>query len=79
MAAGARGALGGPFNILKYNRSNDQDIVYLEGREGATWLESNGDVSRYEALFSSLEKDSLSRADSLEMLSRAAEYFARED
>jgi len=79
LVAGARGALGGPFIVLKYGRSGDQDIVYLEGREGATWLESDGDVSRYEVLFSGLETDSMSRADSLEMLAHSAESFARED
>lgn len=64
----APGALGGPFAIIKFADGTDQDVVYLEGREGAAYLESDGDVKRYEEKFSSLERDSLSRAQSLERL-----------
>jgi transcriptional regulator with XRE-family HTH domain len=73
IAAGVRGALGGPFTIMKYIDSGDQDIVYLEGREGASYLESDGDVSRYEQLFSSLERDSHSRSESIKLLEQKAE------
>jgi Domain of unknown function (DUF5753)/Helix-turn-helix domain len=69
LVAEARGALGGPFAVLKYSDPADQDVVYLEGREGATYLESDGDVARYEQLFSSLERDSLTREESIERLS----------
>lgn len=80
LAAEARGALGGPFVILKYTRSDyqDQDLVYLEGREGATWLESDGDVNRYEQLFSGLERDSLTRESSLDRLAQVAEQLTQE-
>jgi hypothetical protein len=78
LRAQARGALGGPFAILKYEQTYDQDLVYLEGREGATWLESDGEVSRYEGYFSGLERESLSREASLEALTRAAESIAQE-
>jgi transcriptional regulator with XRE-family HTH domain len=77
LAMDARGALGGPFVILKYNGTDYQDLVYLEGREGATWLESDGDVARYEGLFSGLERDSLSRGASLDRLSEAAKQLAQ--
>jgi transcriptional regulator with XRE-family HTH domain len=81
LAAEARGALGGPFVILKYTRSGqwDQDLVYLEGREGATWLESDSDVTRYDQLFSGLERDSLSREDTLARLAQRAEQLTAED
>ncbi len=78
LTAEARGALGGPFTILKYVRSEDQDLVYLEGREGATWLETNGDVKRFEQLFSGLERDSLSRDDSVKRLAHAVEQLTQE-
>jgi transcriptional regulator with XRE-family HTH domain len=64
----ARGALGGPFCILKFADSSDQSVVYLEGREGANYLESNGDVMRYDQIFSGLERDSMTRADSLKRI-----------
>jgi Domain of unknown function (DUF5753) len=78
LTAEARGALGGPFTILKYASPDDQDLVYLEGRDGATWLETNGDVSRYEQLFSGLERDSLSRDDSMKRLAQAVEQLSQE-
>jgi hypothetical protein len=63
----SRGALGGPFAILKYENDDDEDVVYLEGREGATYLDATG-AARYEQLFSELERDSLPRAESLDRL-----------
>jgi len=74
----ARGALGGPFAILKFDQADDQDVVFLEGREGATWLETDGEVNRYEGYFSGLERESLSREASLTMLTQAAERLAQE-
>ena len=61
-------ALGGPFYIIKFAERQDQDVVYLEGREEPDYLESDEDVSRYESFFAALEKASLSRADSLDRL-----------
>lgn len=54
LAVEAPGALGGPFSILKFSDPHEQDIVYLEGREGATYLEARGDVLRHEQIFSRL-------------------------
>lgn len=78
LTAEARGALGGPFCILKYASPDDQDLVYLEGREGATWLEADADVTRFEGLFSGLERDSLSRDDSVKRLAQAVEQLSQE-
>lgn len=78
LRAEARGALGGPFVILKYHSERDQDLVYLEGREGATWLETDADVGRYGTLFAGLQQDCLSREDSLLRLGQVAEEFRQE-
>jgi len=64
--------LGGPFLIIKFP-DTDQDVVYLEGREGATYLETNADVARYERKFSTLERASLSRSESLKRLAQEIE------
>lgn len=64
-------ALGGPFYIIKFADPQDQDIVYLEGREEPDYLESAVAVTRYEAFFAALQSASLSRSDSLERLSIA--------
>lgn len=66
----APGALGGPFAILKYADPTDQDVVYLEGREGGTYLETDGDVTRYEQIFSGLERDSLPADESLKRITQ---------
>jgi hypothetical protein len=61
-------ALGGPFAILQFTDEADQDVVFLEGRDGGTYLESNENVRRYEEKFRSLQEHSLSRAESLDRL-----------
>jgi transcriptional regulator with XRE-family HTH domain len=73
----ARGVLGGPFTILKYADKEDEDVAYLEGREGATYLYDDG-VARYEEHFGGLERDSLSRKDSLARLAEEIELLAKE-
>jgi transcriptional regulator with XRE-family HTH domain len=79
LSAEAPGALGGPFVILKYDDPDYQDLVYLEGREGATWLESDADVGRYGQLFNGLERDALSREASLDRLNEVAARLAQEE
>jgi Domain of unknown function (DUF5753) len=76
LARAARGSLGGPFLILKYPDERDQDVVYLEGREGARYLETDADVARYEAMYEGLLRDSLSREESLARLDHEAERLA---
>ena len=65
--------LGGPFTVLKFANESDQDVVFLEGRDGATYLESDGDVRRYEEKFRSLQEVSPARAESLKRLAELAE------
>lgn len=78
LAVEAPGALGGPFSILKFSDTYEQDVVYLEGREGATYLESSGDVLRYEQIFSRLERQSLSTAATLDTITRQVEQFSKD-
>lgn len=63
--AGLRAAIGGPFAVLVFDGDDDQDVVYLEGREGATYLERPEDVTRYIDKFHVLEASSLGRAETL--------------
>ena len=63
--AAVRHALGGSFSIVKFEDDEDQDVVYFEGREGATYLEKPSDVERYDHKFDEIEAVSLNRADSL--------------
>jgi len=73
LSAPAPGALGGPFSIIKFADDSDQGVVYLEGRVGATYLESDADVRRFEQIFSSLERDSLDRDESIKRLTAEIE------
>lgn len=68
LAAPAPDALGGPISIIKF-ADTDQDVVYLEGRLGATYLETSEGVALYEQKFSNLERASLLRPESLKRLS----------
>jgi hypothetical protein len=69
-------ALGGPFSILKFEDSREQDVVYLEGREGAIYLEASGDVLRYEQIFSRLERGSLSLPETVDRITGQLEIFS---
>jgi transcriptional regulator with XRE-family HTH domain len=64
----ADGAIGGPFSIFRYADPEDQDFVYIEGREGAQYLESDEEVARYEQILADLRRVSLSRVESLQRL-----------
>ena len=75
LTTAARGAIGGPFIIVKFSEETDQDVVYLEGREGATYQDSDAAVQRYEQVFASLEHDSLSRDESLKWLTERIELL----
>lgn len=70
------GALGGMFAVIRFDDPGDQDVVYLEGRSGATYLEVDQDVKRYDGLFDALADGSLSRQDSLRMVEEAVDSLA---
>lgn len=65
------GVFGGAFAVISFDDASDQDVVYLEGRSGATYLETDADVVRYNELFDALAAGSLSRNDSLTLVEEA--------
>ena len=66
---------GGPFIVLRFPDPTDQDVVYQEGRDGATYLESDREVERYLAKFRSVATNSLSRAESIERIREQADQL----
>jgi transcriptional regulator with XRE-family HTH domain len=66
-----RGAIGGPFVVMSFSDSQDDDLVYLEGRSGAEYLQGADDLKEYRALFHDLESSALDRDASLAMLEEA--------
>ncbi|WP_308817723.1 helix-turn-helix domain-containing protein [Pseudonocardia alni] len=47
-------AIGGPFVVMTFQDDRDQDIVYIEGRAGATYLRNSDEVETYQKQFASL-------------------------
>jgi transcriptional regulator with XRE-family HTH domain len=69
------GVLGGPFAVLEFADEQDQDVVYLEGRDGATYLESEEQVQRYRETFAELVAACPDRDESIAIVERAAELI----
>lgn len=61
-------AIGGPFVVLTFADSGDRDLVYLEGRAGATYLTDPTMVENYREQFAALEAVCLTDGDALERL-----------
>lgn len=64
LAAGPHAGLGSPFSIVHFEDPKDQDVVYLEGSQGGTFLERQPDVDRYTRLLERLRVQALSREES---------------
>ena len=64
LAAGPHAGLGSPFSIVHFEDTKDQDVVYLEGSQGGTFLERQPDVDRYTRLLEALRGQALSREES---------------
>lgn len=72
-AAGLHRGLIGPFNILRFSDPGDQDVVYLEGAEGALYIETLEGVERYEEIFRAIEEKALSVGQSSALIRRIVE------
>ncbi len=68
--------LGSPFAIIHFSDPGDQDVVYLEGHAGATYLEKVADVERYSKILEGLWERVESRDESVALLEAHAEQFA---
>ena len=66
------GVVGGPFSILRFADDQDQDVVYLEGRDSATYLETDEHVERYQAVFVKLAEECPSTEGSIALLKGVA-------
>ncbi|WP_026448853.1 helix-turn-helix domain-containing protein [Actinopolyspora mortivallis] len=68
LEAGAHPAQIGPFVILRYPESVDPDIVYLETHAGGLYLESEKDLSNYNAMMDHLRKHAFDPRESLDVI-----------
>lgn len=74
-AAGEHGAMVGAFEILGFPDPIDPDVVYLENRASALFLEDPDEISKYVQVFDYLRAASLSPQATRAMLTAAAEEF----
>ena len=65
--------LGGPFSIIEFATPHDQDVVYLEGAESATYLETDEQVARYKDKFTALAAACPDRDRSIAIVEEVAE------
>jgi transcriptional regulator with XRE-family HTH domain len=73
LRSGVHPGLGSPFSIIHFADQGDQDVVYLEGQAGATYLEKPTDVARYLKIVEDLWERVQSRDESIALLEEHAE------
>ena len=72
LRSGVHPGLGSPFSIIHFDDTGDQDIVYLEGQAGATFLEKPTDAARYSKIMDELWDRVQSRDESMALLEEHA-------
>ena len=70
--AGLHPGMGGAFEVVGFDDTDDENIVYFEDRRGDFIGEDPGEASRYLKAFHLIEEKSLAPADSLALLRKAA-------
>jgi hypothetical protein len=75
LRSGVFPGIGSPFAIIHFVDAEDQDIVYLEGQAGATYLEKEAEVQRYKKIIANMWERVQSRDDSLALLEKHAEQI----
>jgi transcriptional regulator with XRE-family HTH domain len=71
-AAGAHTAMHGAFKIMRFPEPIDPDLVYLEAKTGALYLEKTEDVDRYSVMFDHLRAQALSPEESRTLIAQLA-------
>jgi len=66
-----RATIGGAFVIMSFDDSSDDDLVYLEGRSGAEYLQNRGELTRYRAHFEELAAKALDERATLAAIEEA--------
>jgi transcriptional regulator with XRE-family HTH domain len=67
-AKGANVGLRGPFVLLEFPDPEDGDVLYLETRGDAVFVDEDEETSTYLEYFYDLERDALSEEESLELV-----------
>jgi transcriptional regulator with XRE-family HTH domain len=71
-SAGAHASLEGGFVLIQFPEETDPDVVYVEGIMGDLYLESVGEVKRYQSAFERIQTVAFSPEESLTVISEMA-------
>jgi hypothetical protein len=69
-SVGAYSAMGRPFVILRFGRSEWPDVAYQENLTACTYIENAQDVAQYVSVYTDLRERALSTDDTLEVIDR---------
>jgi transcriptional regulator with XRE-family HTH domain len=70
--AGLHPGMGGAFEVVEFDDTDDENIVYFEDQRGDFISEDSGEAGRYLKAFHLIEEKSLAPADSVALLRKAA-------
>src|SRR6185437_14739153 len=70
--AGLHPGVGGPFEVVEFDDTDDENIVFIEGPRGDFISDDPGEASRYLKDFQLISDKSLTPADSAALLRKAA-------
>ena len=70
--AGLHPGMGGAFEVVEFDDTDDENIVYFEDQRGDFISDDPGEASRYLKAFHVIEEKSLTPADSVALLRKAA-------
>jgi len=76
LRSGAHAGLGSPFSIIHFDDQSDQDVVFLEGQAGASYVEKPTDVARYQRIIDELWDRVQGREESMALLEEHAKTIA---
>jgi len=77
-AAGAYAAMDGYFALLEFREDSDLwPVVFVEGLSGNQYLQRKDDIARYRETIDYLRVRALNQGDSIELISRIRETYAR--
>ncbi|MBW0090025.1 helix-turn-helix domain-containing protein [Pseudonocardia sp. KRD-184] len=61
---------GGPFVVMMFAERDEQDVVYIEGRVAATYLQGEAEVQRHLDEFDALTAEAMAPLDTLDAIER---------
>ncbi|MEU3453095.1 helix-turn-helix transcriptional regulator [Micromonospora sp. NPDC006766] len=70
------GLANGAFTILDFDAGSEPSIIYSDGLTGALYLEKPAEVAAYERVWSAIEKQALSEAQTRKLIASIAEEQA---